>query len=145
MKPLIALVALVATAGLASPGESLAQQSMGSKGGTYARLYNPQTVETVSGQVLSVDKIAPRRRGSYGVHLVLKTADGELSVHLGPSWFIDHQSMKIAPSDAIEVIGSRVTYDGKPALIASQVKKGNETIVLRDSNGLPMWSRSAAK
>jgi hypothetical protein len=99
-----------------------------------------QTVETVSGQVLSVDKIASRRGGFYGVHLVMKTADGELPVHLGPSWFMDHQSMKIAPSDAIEV-----TYDGKPALIASQVKKGNETIVLRDSSGLPMWSRSAVK
>ena len=146
MKTVIALVALVAAAGLALPGESLAQRGMGGgMGGAFTRLYNQQTVETVSGRVLSVDKVAPRRGRLYGIHLMLKTADGEISVHLGPSWFIERQTMKIAANDVVDVTGSRITYDGKPALIAALVKKGDETLELRDSRGIPLWSAMRSK
>ena len=33
-----------------------------------------------------------------------------------------------------------VKIDGKEALIASEVKKGDETLVLRDSAGIPAWA-----
>ncbi|MDE2347892.1 MAG: DNA-binding protein [Gammaproteobacteria bacterium] len=146
MKTVITLVALVAAAALALPGESFAQRGMGGgMGGAYTRLYNQQTVETVSGQVLSIDKVAPRRGRLYGIHLMLKTADGEISVHLGPSWFIDRQTMKIAANDVVDVTGSRITYEGKPAIIAAQVKKGGETLELRDSRGFPLWSAMRSK
>ena len=46
--------------------ESFAQRGMGLKGsggwcmGTaYGKMYNPKTVETISGEVVSVDKITP--------------------------------------------------------------------------------------
>lgn len=148
MKSAIALLALVTVVGLALPGKSLAQQSAPGMMGVQAqsaRLYDPQTVETVSGRVLSVERIAWRRGRLYGVHLVLKTASGELSVHLGPSWFIDRQDMKISPGDDIEVTGSRLTYEGKPTLIAARVAKGKKTLVLRDSEGFPLWSRSRSR
>jgi hypothetical protein len=32
---------------------------------------------------------------------------------------------------------------GKPAIIAAQVKKGNEILKLRDENGIPVWRRGA--
>lgn len=110
--------------------------------GGYGGRYDPQTVETVSGEVVSVDTVA-YGRGSYrGVHLMLSTPKGELSVHLGPSWFVDRQSIKIAPHDRIEVTGSRVTYGGKPALIAAEVRKGDESLRLRTAGGLPLWRGS---
>ena len=145
------LTSVLVVAGFAFPRDALAQQSMGGMGnmgnmggmrGSYSRLYDPHTVVTVSGRVVSVEKVAYRSGRSYGIHLLLKTASEEISVHLGPSWFIDRQSLKIAPNDTIEVTGSRVTYDGKPAIIAAEVKKGSETLELRDSNGYPKWSRS---
>lgn len=40
----------------------------------------------------------------------------------------------------MEVTGSRVTFDGKPAIIAAEVKKGGETLKLRDEKGRPVWS-----
>lgn len=36
--------------------------------------------------------------------------------------------------------GSRVTFQGKPAVIAAEVKKGDEVLKLRDETGLPAWS-----
>jgi len=77
---------------------------------------------------------------SYGVHILLKTAKETISVHLGPGWYIDNQDIKIVPKDKIEVKGSRVSFEGKPALIAAEVKKGDEVLMLRDSNGFPAWS-----
>lgn len=141
MRPLVALAAAAAVLMSAHSGETLAQRAMGSG---YGGTYDPQTVETVSGEVVSVDRISYGRHGYYGVHLMLKTADGELSVHLGPSWYVERQPLKIATHDVLEVTGSRVTYQGKPALIAAEVKKGSESMRLRTAEGLPMWRRGRA-
>lgn len=123
---------------------SFAQGGMGRGGGPRGgRMYDPKTVETVSGEVRSVEQIQGRGRGrgggGHGVHLILKTDKEEIAVHLGPSWYIDKQGLKLAAGDRIEVRGSRVTFEGKPAIIAAEVKKGGQSLQLRDDNGLPLW------
>jgi hypothetical protein len=76
---------------------------------------------------------------SYGVHLTVKTDKETISVHMGPGWFIEKQDIKIEPKDKVEVKGSRITFEGKPAIIAAEVKKGDELLKLRDENGFPSW------
>jgi hypothetical protein len=71
---------------------------------------------------------------------MLKTEDETISVHLGPGWYIENQDVKIQPKDKLEVKGSRVTFEGKPVIIAAEVKKGDEVLKLRDKNGFPLWS-----
>jgi hypothetical protein len=126
--------------------DSYAQGGMGWKGsggwgmGTaYGKMFNPETIETLSGEVVSVDKIKPIRGMSYGIHLKLKTDNGIIPVHLGPAWFIENQDIKVEPKDKVEILGSRITFDGKPAVIAAKIKKGDETLELRDENGFPVW------
>ena len=109
-------------------------------GSPYGRMYDIKTVESVSGEVIKVDTIMPMRGMSNGIHLTLKTASGTVSVHLGPAWYIYKQDISIEPRDKIEVRGSMVMIDGKPALIAAEVKKGDETLTLRDESGFPAWS-----
>jgi hypothetical protein len=106
----------------------------------YSRMYDPKTVVTITGEVVSVDKITPIKGMSYGVHLILKTAKETISIHLGPSWYIENQDIKIEPKNKVEIKGSRVTFEGKPVIIAAEVKKGNETLKLRDDKGFPVWS-----
>ncbi len=103
-------------------------------------MYNPQTVETVSGEVVSMEKFTPGQKMSYGVHFTLKTDKETVAVHLGPSWYIEKQAVTIAPGDKMEVTGSRVTYQGQPAIIAAEVKKGGQVLKLRDANGVPAWA-----
>jgi len=137
-------ILLVSAAVLAFAAEAIPQR--GGRGGgwqpgtPYARLYNPQTVEKISGVVLSVDNITPMKGMSYGIHIVVKTDKETISVHLGPAWYINNQDVKIAAGDKVEVKGSRVTFDGKPVLIAAEVQKGDEVLTLRDANGFPVWS-----
>ena len=123
------VIVAIAFAGLLSGSNVVAQRN-----------YNPKTVETVQGKVLSVEKMQQRGRG---VHLMLQTDKETIAVHLGPSWYIDQQTPKIETNDTITVTGSRVTVDGKPAIIAVQVKKGDEILKLRDENGIPVWRRGA--
>jgi hypothetical protein len=106
----------------------------------YARLYDPKTVETIGGEVVKLDRVTPIRGMSGGVHLIVKTDKEEVSVHLGPLWYLENQDVKIEPKDKVEIRGSRVTVQGKPAIIAAEVKKGDETLSLRDEAGVPAWS-----
>jgi hypothetical protein len=104
------------------------------------RNYNPKTVETVEGKVLSVEKTNPPAERGHGVHIMLQTDKETISVHLGPAWFLEKQTMQIGANDTVTVTGSRVMMEGKPVLIAAQIKKGEEILKLRDDNGVPAWS-----
>jgi hypothetical protein len=129
------------------PVEVISQQGSRGKGSgqwgpasKYVRLYNPSTVETMSGEIISIDKIYPMSGMYYGLHLMLRTTKETISVHLGPGWYIEKQDIQLQAKDKIEVKGSRIDFNGKPALIAAEVKKGDDVLKLRDENGFPLWS-----
>jgi hypothetical protein len=109
-------------------------------GSAYQRMYNPATVETFSGTVEAVDQITPMKGMYGGIHLIVKTDKSSVEVHLGPSWYIERMDTKIEKGDKVEVKGSKVTYEGKPAIIAAEVKKGDNTLILRDNAGIPSWA-----
>lgn len=147
MKKCVLLAVAMLMLGLFSSTEALAQKGIRWRGGggwgegsSYGRMYNPQSIETISGDVVSVHKITPMKGMHYGVHVLVKANTETISVHLGPGWFVENQDVKIAPNDKIEVKGSRIIFEGKPAIIAAEVKKGEDVLMLRDVNGFPVWS-----
>jgi len=147
MKTIGILLAVITIFSFLLATESFAQQGVKWKGsggwgmGTpYSRMYDPKTVETLTGEVVSLNLITPTKGMSSGVQLVLRTSRATISVHLGPEWYIENQDVKITPKDKVDVKGSRITFEGKPVIIASEVKKGNQVLKLRDENGFPAWS-----
>ena len=147
MKQVLRLTAMLGVIALALAPAAWAQGSIKWRGGggwgpggQYGRLYDPKTVETVTGEVIKVDRVTPMRGMSAGVHLVVKTDKGDVSVHLGPQWYLENQDVKIEPHDKVQIKGSRVTVGANPAIIASEVQKGGETLKLRDEAGVPVWS-----
>ena len=147
IRTLVVLVPLL----IGSASFAIAQPTNGPRGGgpgggwgpgsPYGRMYDPKTVETVAGEITSVDKITPTRGMSRGVHITLKTDKGEiLPVHLGPEWYIDKQTIALKQGDKVQVRGSRITFQDKPAIIAADVTKGAESLHLRDANGIPAWA-----
>ncbi|MBM4053217.1 MAG: DNA-binding protein [Planctomycetes bacterium] len=109
-------------------------------GSQYGRMYDPKTIETICGEVTKVERIIPVKGMSGGVHLTVKTDKEEIAVHLGPAWYIENQDMVIEQNDMIEVKGSRINFEGKPAIIAAHVKKDDAVLMLRNENGIPVWS-----
>lgn len=108
----------------------------------YQRMYKPQTIVTVKGIVEEVEQIIPITGMCSGIHLKLKTDSEVKSIHLGPSWFIERQYIKIEKGDAVEVTGSKIEYKGEPVVIAAEIKKEDSILKLRDENGYPRWSGS---
>lgn len=106
----------------------------------YQRLYNLNTVEEISGTVEKVEIFSPMSGMNYGVHIILNTGKEKISVHLGPSWFIQKLDEKIEEGDFVQVKGSRVKYENSEFIIAAEVKKGDKILKLRDENGFPLWA-----
>ena len=108
----------------------------------YDELFNPQTVQTLKGEVLSVDTFSPgkgHRLLTTQVTMRLKTDTETIKVYLGPQPYLDKQMVKLAAKDRVMVKGSRVSYEGQPLIIAMRVRKGRQGIRLRNAQGTPMW------
>lgn len=123
----------------AQPGSGSGDVGWG-RHGRYQGLFNPKTVETSRGQVVAVDTFSIGHGGRPGLHLKLKRSKDTIAVHLGPVWYLENQDASFATNDSVTVTGSKVTFDGKPAIIASEVAKGPEVLTLRDPKGMPFWS-----
>ena len=135
--PMSALVLILALT-MACGSENQEGLGPGGEAG-YDRMYDPKTVGTVNGAVVSVNQITDRGMDS-GVSLTLKTAKETILVYLGPGWFLAKQDLTFAPQDQVEITGSQITFQGKPAIIAVQVKKGDKSLKLRDPAGIPAWA-----
>jgi hypothetical protein len=105
------------------------------------RMYNPDSVETITGEVISVNQFTSNRGRSQGMYMQMRTGNETVSVHLGPAWYWQNQGMTIEPNDRIQVQGSRINRAGNSTMIAAQVHKGNQVMRLRDANGVPVWSQ----
>ena len=108
--------------------------------GDYHRLYDTKTVETLRGVITEVDSIIPYKDMSTGIRVTLKASQEVISVHLGPAWYIENQDVDIIKNIEVEVTGSRVTFEGKPAIIAAELKTGDDLLKLRDESGFPVWN-----
>jgi hypothetical protein len=78
--------------------------------------------------------------GRVGVHFDLKTADGLVSVHVGPATFIGNQNFSFFADDKVEVVGTRMFEDENTAIWAKAIQKGSTLLVLRDDDGTPKWN-----
>lgn len=110
-----------------------------SHGANSVRMWNPDAIATVAGTVESVDRIE-MGDGWRCVRLMLRTADGPLRVRVGPDWYLAEQKRAFAAGERLEVKGSRLTFAGEPALVAAEIVRGAERIVLRSPDGKPSWS-----
>ncbi len=102
-----------------------------------AGAFDPKTVTTIRGEILDIQRIA---RGRHeGVHLTVAMGTEKISVHLGPGFYVDAQELRLAKGDEVEVKGSRTTFDGQSTIVAQELRRGDQTLALRDDAGIPLW------
>ncbi len=99
--------------------------------------YDVKSEVTIAGTVQAVQE-HPGRGNHVGIHLLLKTKDSTLDVHVGPSRYIDKQGFRFSEGDAVEVIGSMTKT--KDAILAKIIKKDGKSLTLRDEGGKPLWA-----
>jgi len=120
----------------------LAAQQRGRMGGPN---YDPATEMTLSGRVEQVLEVPGPSGGPGGLHLIVLGDGAETEVHLGPATYVSTQGVSFATGDEVTVVGSRVTLGETDAVIAREVRKGQQVLTLRDEHGFPRWAGRGAQ
>jgi hypothetical protein len=102
-------------------------------------VYDVSHQETFTGSVQDVRDYKCPVSGSVGAHLTVKGLAEVIEIHLAPSAFLKEYEIKFKAGDKVAVVGTRVTFEGKPALLARSVRVGQETYIFRDEKGRPLW------
>lgn len=132
---LLLLLALVPALTLPSLAQQPGERPAGGPQGPGPAAGSPVTV---SGQIVQLQTLGGQ---VPAVQAVLRCSTGDVPVFLGPVDFLAKQSVKLAKGDQVTVTGSRIADPQAKGLIrASSVKKGNQTLTLRDASGKPLWA-----
>jgi DNA/RNA endonuclease YhcR with UshA esterase domain len=101
--------------------------------------YDVANQQTVEGNVIETRDYSCPVSGSVGSHIILKSDSGSIEVHLAPATFMKQYEIMIRKGDKARVTGSRIIFEGKPALIAKSIIIANDTYNFRDGKGRPLW------
>lgn len=106
----------------------------------YQQRFDPSRVEKISGVILSIERFSEELDMADGIVLKMQNRRVVETVHVGPLWFLERQDLAMNAGDTVTVRGARVTHDKAGYLIASSLTKGRNTLLLRNSDGFPLWT-----
>ena len=101
--------------------------------------YNLET-ETKMNTTVEEVKLPPKGSEKEVAHLLVKNRTETVDVYLCPQSFLDDMGVSFSKGDEIALTGSKVKQDGADLILAREVVKGTDTLVLRDDKGRPVWN-----
>lgn len=90
----------------------------------------------------TIDELKLPAKGSEKeiAHLLIKMGDDKLDIYLCPKYFMDDMGVSFAKGDEIAFTGSKVKLGEAEMILAREVVRGTDTLVLRDAKGNPVWN-----
>jgi len=85
-------------------------------------------------------KLPPKGSEKEVVHLLGKNGADSVDVYLCPKSFLDDMGMSFGKGDEIALTGSKVKQGEADLTLAREVVKKEDTFVLRDDKGNPVWT-----
>ena len=73
-------------------------------------------------------------------HLLVKIGADTIDVYLCPKTFLDDLGVNFSQGEEIVLTGSRIKQGDAELILAREIVRGNDTLVLRDEKGNPIWS-----
>lgn len=98
----------------------------------------PGQLTSISGEVLKLENVDASPDSQ--VRAIIAVGKEQVLVRLGPVSFVVQQGVQLAPKDRVIVEGSLATADGAQGMVAVEILRRNDKLVLRDSNGAPLWT-----
>lgn len=109
-------------------------------GSAYNRRFDPTKIMTIEGTIRGVESYYPEKEAAAGLSLKVESKQNELiTVYVGPRRYAASQNIEFEAGSAIIVRGSKVTFEDKPVLMASELIIEGETVRLYDEKGRPLW------
>jgi hypothetical protein len=93
----------------------------------------------VSGAILHIE--AGACESAYGRLVTIRTDAGERLIALGPGSNLDRHNWALRPNDTIFVRGYDYRTGDRTYFIATEVRRGSDTLRLRSDDGTPQWTR----
>jgi len=84
-------------------------------------------------------KLPPKGSENGVAYLLVKDGTDTLDVYLCPKSFLDEMGVTFSKGAEIALVGSKVKENGADLVLAREVVNGNDTVVLRDDKGNPVW------
>jgi hypothetical protein len=102
--------------------------------------YDTKTEITLKKAVVEETKEVTLPNGQNRLRLIVKAGTETYEVCLCPKDFLTVLDSNFAKGDEVDITGSKVSDGEKTIVLAREVVKGNNTLVLRDKTGEPVWS-----
>ena len=96
--------------------------------------------ETKMKVIVEEMKLPPKGSEKEIAHLLVKSGADSVDVYLCPKSFLDDMGMSFSKGDELTLTGSKVKQGEADLILAREVVKGNDTFVLRDEKGNPVWN-----
>jgi hypothetical protein len=85
-------------------------------------------------------KLPPKGSEKQIAYITLKSGTDTFEIYLCPKSFIDDMGVSFAKGDEIAFTGSKIKQGDADMVLAREVVKGTDTLVLRDNKGNPVWN-----
>ena len=85
-------------------------------------------------------RLPPKGSEKEVAHLMVKIGADTADVYLCPKPFLDDMGISFTKGDEVGLTGSKVKQGEADLVLAREVIKGNDTLVLRDEKGNPIWN-----
>jgi len=100
--------------------------------------YDVSTETKMDGVVEEV-KLPPTGSKKEIAHLLVKIGTDTVDVYLCPKSFLDDMGVSFTKGDQVTITGSKIKQGGADLILAREVVKGTDSLVLRDAKGNPVW------
>jgi hypothetical protein len=100
--------------------------------------YDPATEAKFKGTIEDL-KMPPKGSEKEIAYLTIKNGTDTMEIYLCPKSFMDDMGVSFAKGDEISFTGSKVKRGDADMVLAREVVKGTDTLVLRDDKGKPVW------
>ena len=101
--------------------------------------YDVQNEKKFKGTVEEL-KLPPKGNPKDAAHLLMKMGTDTVDVYLCPGSYLDDMGVTFKKGDEISLTGSMVKQDASDLILAREVVKGTDALVLRDDKGAPAWN-----
>ncbi len=76
---------------------------------------------------------------------IIKNGDDKIRIYLCPKPFQEEMGISVNKGDKIAVTGSKVKQEGSDMILARELVKGTDTLLLGDDKGNPVWDWRTGK
>lgn len=103
-----------------------------------APAYNRASESKFFGSIAEVREVG-KDHALPGIFLTVAVKSDKLTVYVGPKEFVKLFDLTFSEGQEVDVLASKVKYEGGEVFLAREIRMGTTTLILRDDSGWPNW------